>query len=66
MSDWGKAHINNSIGFGQGNSNNTIGWGYIYDSSWSADTIISGLIIAFSERVKADGGTTESLQCINL
>jgi len=66
MSDWGKAHVNNSIGFGQGGANNSIGYGESYDSSWSGDTIISNLIISFSERVKADSGTTESLQCINI
>ena len=40
MSNWGKAHENNTIGFGQG-SNNAIGWGSIYDESYSGDTVLN-------------------------
>lgn len=40
MSNWGKAHENNTIGFGQG-SDNSIGWGGVYDKSYSGDTILN-------------------------
>lgn len=40
MSNWGKAHENNTISFGQG-SDNTINWGVIYDKSFSGDTVLN-------------------------
>lgn len=40
MSNWGKEHENNSIDWGQG-SDNTIGWGIVYDESYSGDTVLN-------------------------
>ena len=39
--NWGQAHVNNAIGYGQGD-NNLIGWGYCYSVSSSGDTALSG------------------------
>jgi len=39
---WGQGHVDNSIGWGQGD-NNDIGWGEIYGSSASGDTALSGV-----------------------
>lgn len=41
MSEWGKAHINNTIGFGQGSENNSINWGSSYGNSFSGDTALA-------------------------
>ena len=66
--EWGKAHVNNSIGFGQGAANATNGWGSIYYTSWSADTYLVGIsegATDFKERVESDGGTVESIICVS-
>jgi len=39
---WGQGHVDNSIGWGQGD-NNDIGWGEVYGSSASGDTALSGV-----------------------
>jgi len=39
---WGQGHVDNSIGWGQGD-NNDINWGEIYGSSASGDTALSGV-----------------------
>lgn len=41
---WGQGTSNNDIGWGQGSVNDDdIGWGEIYADSWSGDTNIIGL-----------------------
>ena len=70
MSDWGKAHINNSIGFGQGAANNSISWGLYHkeDISYSGDTNLYGfnaITVTYRDRVLADGGTIEALTCVD-
>lgn len=51
MSNWGKAHENNSIGFGQGSANNSIGWGNIYDKSFSGQTILNPSLSPFEDAI---------------
>jgi hypothetical protein len=70
MADWGQGALNNNIGWGQGADNN-IGWGSIYNISYSGDVIISGLInqieniiSSFKTRVSNNIGTFESEQSL--
>ena len=65
---WGQAHVNNEIGFGGGNPNNSISWGSIYADSWSGDTTLIGTseeALEFKDLIEADGGTVESLYCVS-
>lgn len=65
---WGQAHVNNTIGFGQGASNSSNGYGSIYDYSWSGDTNIIGIsqqAIEWEALVVSDSGTVESLFCVS-
>lgn len=39
---WGQGSSNNSIGWGQGDINNNIAWGIVYGLSWSGETDITG------------------------
>ena len=39
---WGQGSSNNSIGWGQGDINNNIAWGIVYGLSWSGETDIMG------------------------
>lgn len=39
---WGQGSSNNSIGWGQGDVNNNIAWGIVYGLSWSGETDIMG------------------------
>lgn len=39
---WGQGSSNNSIGWGQGDINNNIAWGIVYGLSWSGETDIIG------------------------
>ena len=68
---WGQASINNLIGWGQAAANNFIGWGESHreENSWSGETEIFGLTalqVQFRDRVLADGGIVEALECIIL
>jgi hypothetical protein len=68
---WGEGSLNNTIGWGQGAANNSISWGksHAEDESWSGDTNLFGLTVLqvnFRDRVIADGGTVESIQCVEL
>ena len=65
---WGQAHVNNDIGFGQGASNATNGYGSIYDNSWSGDTDLGGISSEareFEEKVILDGGVVEAIECVS-
>jgi hypothetical protein len=67
---WGQAVLNNAIGWGQGAVNNFISWGLFHKTvnSWSGETEIYGLnaiTSAFLTRGLADGGTAESILCVN-
>ena len=67
---WGLGVLNNSINWGLGAVNNSISWGKIHEPerTWSGDTDIYGtsfFIKAYSDRVIADGGIMESLQCVD-
>ncbi len=65
---WGQAHVNNTIGFGQGSANSTNAHGSIYDESWSGDTNIKGIsneAIEFENRVVIDGGIVEAIVCVS-
>lgn len=64
---WGQAHLNNTIGFGQGAANSINGYGSIYDDSWIGETNIKGIsneVIEFENRVVIDGGTVEAIDCV--
>jgi len=68
INGWGKAHVNNEIGFGEGNPNNSISWGGIYNDSWSGDTTLTGMskeALEFKDIVESDGGTVEALYCVS-
>jgi hypothetical protein len=39
---WGQGSSNNSIGWGQGDVNNNIAWGIVYETSYSGETDIMG------------------------
>lgn len=39
---WGQGSSNNSIGWGQGDINNNIAWGIVYGFSWAGQTDIMG------------------------
>lgn len=39
---WGQGSSNNSIGWGQGDINNNIAWGIVYGLSWSPETDLTG------------------------
>jgi len=67
---WGLGTLNNSINWGLGAVNNSINWGNIQEEekSWSGETDIYGtsfFVKAYSDRVVADGGVVESLQCVD-
>ena len=63
---WGQGASNNTIGWGQGD-NNAIGWGSIHFTSYSGETDITGFVgfsvNNFQSRVIADSGTFEAKQC---
>tara|TARA_R110001632_G_scaffold64066_2_gene152655 strand:- start:942 stop:1583 length:642 start_codon:yes stop_codon:yes gene_type:complete len=67
---WGLGILNNSINWGLGAVNNSISWGNIQETerTWSGETDIYGtsfFVKAYSDRVIADGGVVESLQCVD-
>lgn len=65
---WGKAHLNNDIGFGGGNPNNDINWGIIYKDSPSGETYLIGMsqqALDFRDRVETDSGVVEALSCVS-
>ncbi len=66
---WGDGASNNNIGWGQGAINN-IGWGKSHLLSYAGLTDIVGspvpsLVSAFELRVTTDGGTMEANSCLN-
>lgn len=65
---WGKAHINNSVNWGQ-NASNSVGFGSVYRYSYSGQTILGGLLTAFinefKQRIEQDNGIIENINCIN-
>jgi len=68
INGWGQSHVNNEIGFGGGNPNNSISWGVIYNDSWSGDTILIGMskeALEFKDIIEGDGGTVEALYCVS-
>lgn len=54
--NWGDG-VDNSIGWGQGSTNNSIGWGSVYSVSESGETlleVVAGPLTADSTLYKAD------------
>ena len=65
--DWGQGANQNSIGWGQ-SALNTINWGYSQFISWSGLTDITGISVKlandFEDRIIADGGVFEAKECL--
>jgi len=69
---WGQGILNNVIDWGLGAVNNIISWGVSHkeENSWSGETEIYGtsispLAVFYNDRVEADGGVVESLECVD-
>jgi hypothetical protein len=64
---WGQGASNNLIGWGQGAINNLISWGKSQTVSYSGETDISGgfaIIATFQTRIATDSGTFEAQTCL--
>jgi hypothetical protein len=64
---WGQGATNNAIGWGQGAINNLISWGKSHTVSYANETDITGgiqYISLFKARITTDSGTFEAESCL--